>query len=141
MVPDTVREPLRRFRGSIPLPSANRAMMVRKTVQKETMMPYTERIKKIARAAYHGLIEKECGPEWFIECMTDRYWDDMVLWKENGVDPPPDRHEARVAIGCMLRDGRLVADEEGMLWAPAYYPNTVADIRKRKRRPRRKFEW
>jgi hypothetical protein len=99
-------------------------------------MPYPKRIRVIANIIEAGF-EKAAGREQLIEQVTDAdFWADFYEWDRHGLDIP-DEHEARMAVSCLVRSGRLVAGPYNQLHHPVIYPNTSAEA-KRAMKPRRR---
>jgi len=100
-------------------------------------MPYSERIRKIANVI-EANFEKAASRNQLVEQVTDAdFWTDFYEWDRHGLEAP-DEHEARMAIGCLVKSGRLVAGPYNQLHHPVIYPNTSADARRAMRVKRRK---
>ena len=100
-------------------------------------MPYPERIRKIARLI-EANFEKECAHRILVEDVTDTgFWADVYEWKKHGLEVP-DEHEARMAIGCLLKTGFLVRGPHYMLYHPGLYPNTSRSEKKKMKPGRRR---
>jgi hypothetical protein len=105
-------------------------------------MKYSKRVKKIAKAAME-LVDKEFDREWLISVIVGFSFSERISY---GIDPTPTIDEAKKAIECLEKSGRLIenvigihiGENNGFLYSTDFYPHTTKRIRDyKKSRPYR----